>query len=148
MNKNKPDFFCCGVKQLEGQEEKVKISEQRIAELLKQLHISEEEFNERFVPTEIKESNRLSVLERYFRDLEKGKTKLTSFDLSVDGAESKKAVVGTDKSGFDMKDYDPEGDCLRNVSSEDALKDDLEILDPYELYVLKCAGIFKYPEIK
>lgn len=48
----------------------MRASENRIKVQVKELHLTDEEFNERFVPEKIKEINRLSILERYLRDLE------------------------------------------------------------------------------
>jgi len=118
-------FFC--IIQLQNRLDKIKESEKSIEKLCNLLEISQAEFNERFVPKDIKERYRLTILERYFKDMQKGIEKT----LEEVGEEmTKNVTVEVDKKDENGSNYDFENDLLRDVQSDHAIRQDMIELDP------------------
>ncbi|CAL8142038.1 unnamed protein product [Orchesella dallaii] len=114
--------------ELQNRLDKIKESEKNIEKLCNLLGISQGEFNERFLPKHIKERYRLSILERYFKDMEKGIEK-TLEEVSEEVTNNVIVEVGdNDEYG---SNYDLENDCLRDVQSDHAIRQDMIELDPW-----------------
>ncbi|ODN01770.1 hypothetical protein Ocin01_04898 [Orchesella cincta] len=114
--------------ELQNRLDKIKESEKNIEKLCNMLAISQEEFNERFVPKHIKERYRLSILERYFKDMEKGIEKTLD---EVSDEVTKNITVEVNDNDEYGSNYDSENDCLRDVQSDHAIRQDMIELDPW-----------------
>lgn len=113
----------------------MKETEQNIQRMIQALGITEEEFNDKFFPEKVKEKYRYSVLQRYFHDAEKKHLTRTAEDPWLSNTSCRAGTPGCSpeqRAGSnELYDMDEENDCIKNVSSQLVLKQDMKELDPY-----------------
>lgn len=104
---------------------KLQESENRIKQLINKLGLTEEEFEQKYIPARIRDKNRLSIVERYFKELESGTRRMTetengkSEDPDSENLESTMSTL-----------YDAEKECIKTSSSQYTIGEDIKELDP------------------
>lgn len=104
---------------------KLQESENRIKQLINKLGLTEEEFEQKYIPARIRDKNRLSIVERYFKELESGTRRMTetengkSEDPDSENLESTMSTL-----------YDAEKECIKTSSSQYTTEEDIKELDP------------------
>lgn len=104
---------------------KVQETENRIKQLIDKLGLTEEEFEQKYIPARIRDKNRLSIVERYFKELESGKTTMVEDDFEKPEDPNNENLEPTMSTL-----YDPEKECMKTSSSQYNLGEDIKELDP------------------